>query len=140
MAVTAGERTKSRRDFSGATKKALNEKSEKVEPIPVQNEPKEEAVETVKAPAEQVKESEKQPEAKKTASATPKKKKKTAGRPAGEPTYKINLAIPEALKGDIDAAALMYKGSVTGYINSLIKKDIEENGKKYREFKNLIGE
>lgn len=136
MAATAKEQ-KSRKDkFSNAAKNAVSEQNKQpVVDHEITEVPAEPAKEEVSLAGEkEIKTPQKKSEEKL------KKKKKTAGRPAGEPTYKINLAIPEALKGDIDAAALMYKGSVTGYINALIKKDLEENGKKYREFKLMLEE
>lgn len=82
-----------------------------------------------------VKEAVKEPSA---AVNTPVHTDKKAGRPSTGRTYKITLAIPEELINDIDAAALLYKGNRTAYINSLIKKDLDENLKKYEEFNKML--
>lgn len=63
---------------------------------------------------------------------------KKAGRPSSGKTVKITLAIPEKLMSGIDSAALLHKGNRTAYINSLIKKDLNENLTKYEEFHKLI--
>lgn len=64
---------------------------------------------------------------------------KKSGRPAGEPSKHISLSVPESLYDDINiAAALLCKGNRTAYINSLIKKDLKDNGAKYREFKRIM--
>jgi len=82
-----------------------------------------------------VKEAVKEPSA---AVNTPVHTDKKAGRPSTGRTYKITLAIPEELINDIDAAALLHKGNRTAYINSLIKKDLDENLKKYEEFNKML--
>lgn len=65
--------------------------------------------------------------------------KKKAGRPASGPVKKISLSIPEELYAGVETgAALFFKGNKTAYINALIRKDLEQNGDKYKEFKQLL--
>lgn len=67
-----------------------------------------------------------------------KEEEKKSGRPSGEKTFKISLALPVIEREDIDTAAdLLYKGNRTAYIQALIKKDLAENGSKYQEFKKM---
>ena len=69
----------------------------------------------------------------------PKAKKGKGGRPSAGKVKKMPLSIPEELYDDVEVAAtLFYKGNKTAYINALIKKDLEENGEKYKEFKKMI--
>ena len=76
------------------------------------------------------------PEQTTTPTSTKKENKKgKSGRPSNGDVKKISLAIPvESLEGVEAAAALFYKGNVTAYINDLIKKDLQENLKKYKTF------
>ena len=63
------------------------------------------------------------------------KKEKKAGRPSNGETVKISLAVPAELHAGMEAgAALFFKGNKTAYINSLIKKDLEENLETYNKF------
>lgn len=72
-----------------------------------------------------------------TTSTEPKK----AGRPSNGKTKKITLAIPINLYEDMEVgASLFYKGNKTAYINDLIKRDLEKNLEKYREFKRMAEE
>ena len=62
-------------------------------------------------------------------------KKNKGGRPSVGKVKKMPLAIPEELYEGVETgAALFFKGNKTAYINSLIKKDLEENLEKYKEF------
>ena len=65
-------------------------------------------------------------------SITPQKK---SGRPSNGEVRKISLAIPvELYDGGETGAALFFKGNKTAYINALIRKDLENNLEKYKEF------
>lgn len=64
---------------------------------------------------------------------------KSAGRPSNGEVKKISLAIPVELYDGVEVgASLFFKGNKTAYINALIKKDLEENGEKYKEFKSMM--
>ena len=67
-----------------------------------------------------------------------KAEEKKTGRPSTGKTVKITLAIPEEYMEGISSAALLHKGNRTAYINSLIKKDLEENLTKYSEFNKML--
>ena len=82
-----------------------------------------------------VKEAVKEPSA---AVNTPVHTDKKAGRPSTGKTVKITLAIPEEYIDGVSSAALLHKGNRTAYINSQIKKDLEENLVKYKEFNKMI--
>lgn len=59
-----------------------------------------------------------------------------AGRPKGKPHTKISLNIPNEYLELINiAAGINFKGNTSSYIVSLIKKDIEANGKIYEQIK-----
>ncbi len=59
-----------------------------------------------------------------------------AGRPKGKPHTKISLNIPNEYLELINiAAGINYKGNTSSYIVSLIKKDIEANGKIYEQIR-----
>ena len=63
-----------------------------------------------------------------------------AGRPSNGEVKKISLSIPVDLyEGVMLGASLFHKGNKTAYINALIKKDLEMNGEKYKEFKSIMG-
>lgn len=68
----------------------------------------------------------------------PAAKESKVGRPSKGEVKKITLAIPVELLEDIDVAAMFHKGNKTAYINNLIKKDLEENLEKYKEFKKMM--
>jgi hypothetical protein len=64
--------------------------------------------------------------------------KNKGGRPSSGEVKKLSLAIPvELFDGVETGAALFFKGNKTAYINALIKKDLEENLEKYKEFKEM---
>lgn len=66
------------------------------------------------------------------------KLKGKGGRPSNGDVKKISLAIPvELMEGVETGATLFFKGNKTAYINALIKKDLQENGEKYREFQEM---
>lgn len=57
------------------------------------------------------------------------------GRPSNGEVKKISLSIPIELYDGVETgAALFFKGNKTAYINALIKKDLEKNLEKYKEF------
>lgn len=61
--------------------------------------------------------------------------KNKCGRPSNGEVKKISLAIPVELYEDMEIGAnLFFKGNKTAYINALIKKDLDENLEKYKEF------
>lgn len=63
-------------------------------------------------------------------------KTNNAGRPKGKPHTKISLNIPNEYLELINiAAGVNYKGNTSSYIVSLIKKDIEANGKIYEQIR-----
>lgn len=65
---------------------------------------------------------------------TPKK----AGRPSKGDRKKITLSIPVELYEEMEiGASLFFKGNKTAYINDLIKRDLEQNLEKYKEFKRM---
>lgn len=66
--------------------------------------------------------------------------KSKGGRPSKGAVKKITLAIPEELFESIEIASILFKGNRTAYINSLIKKDMEQNLEKYKEFKAMINQ
>ena len=69
--------------------------------------------------------------------ATPKK----AGRPSKGDRKKITLSIPVELYEEMEiGASLFFKGNKTAYINDLIKRDLEQNLEKYKEFKRMSEE
>lgn len=71
------------------------------------------------------------PEAQETRSEPIKK----GGRPSNGAVKKISLSVPVELYDGVETgAALFFKGNKTAYINALIKKDLEENLEKYKEF------
>ena len=61
--------------------------------------------------------------------------KNKGGRPSNGEVKKISLSIPIELYDGVETgASLFFKGNNTAYINALIKKDLEENLEKYKEF------
>lgn len=61
--------------------------------------------------------------------------KNKGGRPSNGEVKKISLSIPIELYDGVETgASLFFKGNKTAYINALIKKDLEENLEKYKEF------
>ena len=68
----------------------------------------------------------------------PAEEKNKGGRPSSGEVKRISLAIPVDLCETVDLGAeLFFKGNKTAYINSLIKKDQEENFAKYKSFQEL---
>lgn len=67
-----------------------------------------------------------------------KEDKNKGGRPSNGEVKKLSLAIPVELYDGVEiGASLFFKGNKTAYINALIKKDLEENLEKYKEFENM---
>ena len=63
---------------------------------------------------------------------------KKGGRPSKGEVHKVSLAIPVDLYEGVEFGSFFFKGNKTAYINSLIKKDLEHNLDKYREFKSMV--
>ena len=51
---------------------------------------------------------------------------------------KISLAIQPDLVAGLEVAAVLHKGSVTAYINELIRKDIEQNADSYKKLAKMV--
>lgn len=67
-----------------------------------------------------------------------KKDPHKGGRPSNGPVFRHSLSIPQELMEGVDAASVLYKNNRTAYIVDLIRKDLEENGEKYKELAKLI--
>ena len=63
---------------------------------------------------------------------------KKGGRPSKGEVHKVSLSIPVELYEGVEFGSFFFKGNKTAYINSLIKKDLEHNLEKYREFKSMV--
>ena len=63
---------------------------------------------------------------------------KRSGRPSKGEVHKVSLSIPVELYEGVEFGSFFFKGNKTAYINSLIKKDLEHNLDKYREFKSMV--
>ncbi len=63
---------------------------------------------------------------------------KRSGRPSKGEVHKVSLSIPVELYEGVEFGSFFFKGNKTAYINSLIKKDLENNLDKYREFKSMV--
>ena len=61
-----------------------------------------------------------------------------SGRP--KEVHKISLAIPVELYEGVEFASYFFRGNITAYINNLIRRDLERNLDKYREFKTMMEE
>ncbi len=60
------------------------------------------------------------------------------GRPSNGDVKRISLAIPVEIYEQMEyGATLFHKGNRTAYINALIKKDLDENLEKYKEFQKM---
>lgn len=63
------------------------------------------------------------------------------GRPSNGDVKRISLAIPVEIYEQMEyGATLFHKGNRTAYINALIKKDLDENLEKYKEFQKMADE
>ena len=69
---------------------------------------------------------------------TPEKGK--SGRPSKGKVHKISLSIPVELYNGVEFASYFFKGNITAYINSLIRRDLERNLDKYQEFRTMMEE
>ena len=63
-----------------------------------------------------------------------------AGRPKKGDVHKISLAIPVELYDGVAFGSYFFRGNITAYINSLIRRDLEKNLGKYQEFKAMMEE
>jgi len=67
------------------------------------------------------------------------KVKKKGGRPRRTfPVKHINIAVPEDYMEKINLAKACYGNDLTRYINTLIKKDLEENFAEYKSYNDTI--
>lgn len=67
--------------------------------------------------------------------------KAKGGRPSNGEVKRITLAIPVELYEQMEYGAnLFHKGNKTAYINALIKKDLDDNLEKYKEFQKISQE
>ena len=67
------------------------------------------------------------------------KKIKKGGRPSNGEVKKLSVAISADLYREMEiGAALFFKGNKTAYINALIRKDLQENLEKYKEFQKIV--
>ena len=63
-----------------------------------------------------------------------------SGRPSKGEVHKISLSIPVELYEGVEFGSYFFRGNITAYINSLIRRDLERNLDKYREFKKMMEE
>ena len=65
---------------------------------------------------------------------------KKSGRPAKwtEPSKITSIKFTKELRQKIDVASIMYGGSITNYITTLIEKDLAENYEFYSKQKELL--
>ena len=63
-----------------------------------------------------------------------------SGRPAKGEVHKISLAIPIELYEGVEFGSYFFRGNITAYINNLIRRDLEKNLDKYRDFKTMMEE
>ena len=61
-----------------------------------------------------------------------------SGRPSKGEVHKISLSIPVELYEGAEFGSYFFKGNITAYINGLIRKDLEKNLDKYKEFKMMM--
>ena len=66
--------------------------------------------------------------------------KSKGGRPSKGKVHKISLSIPVELYDGVEFASYFFKGNITAYINSLIRRDLERNLYKYQEFRTMMEE
>ena len=64
--------------------------------------------------------------------------KSKGGRPSKGKVHKISLAIPVELYDGVEFASYFFRGNITAYINSLIRRDLERNLDKYQEFRTMM--
>ena len=74
------------------------------------------------------------------ASGTVRETPRKAGRPKKGDVRKISLAIPVELYDGVEFGSYFFRGNITAYINSLIRRDLEKNLGKYQEFKAMMEE
>jgi hypothetical protein len=63
-----------------------------------------------------------------------------SGRPSKGEVHKISLSIPVELYEGVEFGSYFFRGNITAYINNLIRRDLERNLDKYREFKKMMEE
>ena len=69
-----------------------------------------------------------------------KEKPSKGGRPKKGEVHKISLSIPVELYEGVEFGSYFFRGNITAYINNLIRRDLERNLDKYREFKAMMEE
>lgn len=62
-------------------------------------------------------------------------RRKSPGRPSKGKVRKISLSIPLDVYEGVKLASYFFKGNVTEYINTVIRRDLSRNLENYREFK-----
>ena len=65
-------------------------------------------------------------------------RRKPSGRPSKGEVRKISLSIPVEVYEGVELASYFFKGNVTEYINTAIRRDLFRNLEKYREFKAIL--
>lgn len=65
-------------------------------------------------------------------------RRKSSGRPSKGEVRKISLSIPVEVYEGVELASYFFKGNVTEYINTVIRRDLSRNLEKYREFKAMM--
>lgn len=65
-------------------------------------------------------------------------RRKSSGRPRKGEVKKISLSISVDVYEGVELASYFFKGNVTEYINTLIRRDLRINLEKYREFKAMM--
>lgn len=63
---------------------------------------------------------------------------KSSGRPSKGEVRKISLSIPLEVYEGVELASYFFKGNVTEYINTAIRRDLSRNMEKYREFRTMM--
>lgn len=67
-------------------------------------------------------------------------RRKSSGRPSKGERRKISLSIPLEVYEGVELASYFFKGNVTEYINTAIRRDLSRNLEKYREFRTMMGD
>lgn len=65
-------------------------------------------------------------------------RRKSSGRPRKGERRKISLSIPIEVYEGVELASYFFKGNVTEYINTAIRRDLSRNLEKYREFRTMM--
>lgn len=65
-------------------------------------------------------------------------RRRSPGRPSKGEVRKISLSIPVEVYEGVELASYFFKGNVTEYINTVIRRDLSRNLEKYREFRAMM--